>query len=136
MRNHPVASEVLRLWEQTGDKSAAPKSVGKSIQVNSTLIAGQSKRLDLTNEDISRLTKLQGSLTTELMRAQLASPAYYQLTDYERARVFAGHVAAAQNAAKAVLFGHKLMTLSKDGPQINAPALRAIAFGKSAGLIP
>jgi hypothetical protein len=136
IRSNPVAAEALRLYALTGDNKVAPNAVNKSITLNTSGIAGQSQKLELTSADISKLSKLQGQLGTELMRAYIATPQWAATNDFGRAKIMATAFAASQNAAKAVLFGHKLQTIGPSGRTQDIEAFRAIMFGKAAGLIP
>ena len=86
VRKHPVASEVLRLADATGDKSAAPARVSKSIRINTTGLPDRAQTLEMTNQDISRLQGLQGRLFVELAKMEMTRPDYFRMTDNERAR--------------------------------------------------
>ncbi len=136
VRKHPVASEVLRLAEQTGDKSVAPARVNKSVRINTTGMPNAAQTLALTNQDVSRLQELQGKLFVELAKLEMTRPDYFRMTDYQRAKSMADAVAASQSAAKSVLFGHRLYSISPEGPTLNRDAVRAVLIGKAAGIIP
>jgi hypothetical protein len=135
VRNHPVASEVLRLAEATGEP-VAPGRAPKTVKVNPTGRSGDVQTLALTNEDISRLQKLQGSLFTELARLEMARPDYFRWSDYQRSKSMGEAVAASQAAAKSILFNHRLYSIGPEGASMNRDALRAVLIGKAAGLIP
>ena len=136
VRKHPVASEVLRLAEQTGDKSVAPARVNKSVRINTTGMPNAAQTLALTNQDVSRLQELQGKLFVELAKLEITRPDYFRMTDYQRAKSMADAVAASQSAAKSVLFGHRLYSISPEGATLNRDAVRAVLIGKAAGIIP
>ncbi len=136
VRKHPVASEVLRLAEQTGDKSVAPARVNKSVRINTTGMPNAAQTLALTNQDVSRLQELQGKLFVELAKLEMTRPDYFRMTDYQRAKSMADAVAASQSAAKSVLFGHRLYSISPEGATLNRDAVRAVLIGKAAGIIP
>lgn len=136
VRKHPVASEVLRLAEQTGDKSVAPARVNKSVRINTTGMPNAAQTLALTNQDVSRLQELQGRLFVELAKLEITRPDYFRMTDYQRAKSMSDAVAASQSAAKSVLFGHRLYSISPEGATLNRDAVRAVLIGKAAGIIP
>lgn len=122
----PAAAEAMRLAE-AGEAKAAPSAVARTISVRADGKTPQ--KLPLTNAEISEMQRLTGQLTANAHAMRLVNPAWASYSDATKAKLFADDVAGAQNAAKAILHGHKLWSVSLSGLDVDK---RAAALGFAA----
>lgn len=102
----PEGDEVLRLFEETGESTQAPRKIGNSISVN-----GVTKQL--TGEEKARLQQYVGTKTELVFQKIMSNPKYQQLDDDEKVKVLSNAVTDVMMAGKIEILGHRPKTVPR-----------------------
>jgi hypothetical protein len=94
-----LGQEVLRLWETTGEKKQAPKSVGYYVML------GQ-ERHNFTGEERSQFQKYMGIRTVEEFNKLTNSNSFNNLDDLEKVKEMSDVITDIHAEAKEKFFGY------------------------------
>lgn len=96
----PMTKEILRLYEQTGEKGQVPSLVPKKVKINGT-------DRELTSTEYQQYQKFMGGWTTKLFIEEMQSPRWKAMSDTERVDWMQKTISNVRRAGKIKLFGDK-----------------------------
>lgn len=111
----PMTKEILRLYDQTGEKDQVPSLVPKKVTVN-----GQEK--ELSAQEYQSYQKYMGSWTTKLFLEEISREDWKSKSDTERVDRMQKIISNVRRAGKVKLFGDKPAKIPTDVQTIvNSP---------------
>lgn len=113
LKDDPVGQEVLRIYRDTGESSQAPRSIGKTIQINN-------QSVKLTAKERQEMQRYTGKLTEAMFKKILQNKGFEELPDAEKVKVMSNIISDIHTAAKIQLLGHRPKNVSKGVLQIMA----------------
>lgn len=119
IKSNAGANEVLRIFEDTGETSQAPRVVAKKIKINGV-------DRELTGEEISKYQNYVGSRSNSFLNSVVDQPWFKSMDDEEKVKFIQRQLTDINSAAKVELFGNKTENLSA-----NAKGIVAGAFSSS-----
>lgn len=115
LKKNPVADEVVRVFDDTGKKDQAPKTVDKTMRVT---IGGKPVTLELGPQEISDMQFLTGRMTNDLFMRLVAAPNFIDAPAEAKAKIMASLISDVNTAAKVMRLGHRPEKLSKGSQDI------------------
>jgi hypothetical protein len=100
----PVASEVLDLFERSGETQQAPRVVDKKLTIN-----GQ--KIPLSGDQLTQYQRYVGQRAESIFSQTINTPEYQTLSDDQKAKVLGNLLTDINSAAKIELFGDKPKTV-------------------------
>lgn len=111
IKRDPEISEILRVYEETGERRVAPRKVRKKIQI--TQPDGSKVKRELTTQEISNYQRFVGELTRDLFAQQFQTTNYLASADSEKVSEIVKIMTDANTTAKIILFDHTPKRSSK-----------------------
>ncbi len=98
--DNPEIQEVMRLFDETGEATQAPKQAEKTLKIN-----GESKKL--TAEEKQEYQQYIGVKTMKYFQQAMQKDTYKNMDDEEKVKALGNIITDVSMAAKVEIFGHK-----------------------------
>ncbi len=104
LKADPASKEIIGIFRATGEQSQAPHVVGKKVKIT---VDGKPQNVELTGQQISDYQAYLGTRTKMIFDYLVKQPMYKQLPSETRAKIMAGVISSANQAAKYEILGDR-----------------------------